>query len=112
MENERADNSRPEALRGKDPGGTGRRSVPWRVEGLAVKSKGGSSGGHKRRFTRWVSLAVLYLGFFLVLSSQDVASARQHRPVLRTCPEALAGEPVAPGITGGAAAGQGNTERS
>lgn len=75
MDNERTGNSSPEALRGADPAGTGRRSVPWRVEGLAAKGKGSPPDGRKRRFAPWVWLAVLYLGFFLVFSFQDTASA-------------------------------------
>lgn len=75
MENEGASSSSPEALRGAEPAGTGRRSVPWRVEGMALKGKGTPPGGRKQRFKPWVWLAVLYLGFFLVFSFQDVASA-------------------------------------
>ncbi|MEW1812571.1 ATP-dependent zinc metalloprotease FtsH [Pseudarthrobacter phenanthrenivorans] len=45
------------------------------MEGLAVKGKGGQRGRRKRWFTPWVWLAVLYMGFFLVFSFQDVASA-------------------------------------
>ena len=75
MGNERTADSRQDALRGAGQDGSSHRSVPWRVEGLAVKGRGNQPGRRQRRFTPWVLLAVLYLGFFLVFSFQDVASA-------------------------------------
>ncbi|TPV47583.1 ATP-dependent zinc metalloprotease FtsH [Pseudarthrobacter phenanthrenivorans] len=59
-----------------DGGGSGpaRRGVPWRVEGIPRRDQGGQPGDRKKRFTPWLWLAVLYLGFFLIFSFQDRAS--------------------------------------
>ena len=53
--------------------GRGRRAVPWRVEGMPDSNKGGQPGDRRKRFTPWLWLAVLYLGFFLIFSFQDRA---------------------------------------
>jgi cell division protease FtsH len=72
MENMAAGNS-PGSLRGAEDSGAGKKSVPWKVEGMPGRGDG-SEPSRGRWYKRWLWLAVLYLGFFLILSFQDRAA--------------------------------------